>query len=369
MNLNAGRADYIDDALPNLELACGADMRTGDLLVIAPGFEERTTAFVRSLESVGDTSAVMLDYRPANSLNRIAEIRSLLEIAGISEIVTLVYDRFGPAGFEESFRQYLTSCNRSRVIVDISTMSKLASIIILNICRTMDVDLEIWYAEAAEYKPTAEEFHSAKETNEVHRPSLQIYTGVHGVVRVESLSSVSMQGQPTAAIAFMSFHDVLTQTLLNTVYPARLFLINGRPPKHSWREDAMAWIHEKLRGEWEEDNPLCPSASGADPLPARVTSTLDYRETVGVLLELYWKLSSSHRVLIAPSGSKMQTVACAIVKFIHPDIHMEYPSAQGFVKEYSLGIGDKWQLSIPRFRRQIEQMTSAERRERLQVHL
>ena len=39
------------------------------------------------------------------------------------------------------------------------------------------------------------------------------------------------QGQPTAALAFMSFNDALTQVVLNTVDPARLFLINCKPPK------------------------------------------------------------------------------------------------------------------------------------------
>ena len=93
------------------------------------------------------------------------------------------------------------------------------------------------------------EFSAAKERNDVHQPSLQIFSGIHGVVRVDSLASVAMQGQPTAALVFMSFNDALTQSLLNTVYPTRLFLINGKPPVHSWRENAMAWIHDHVRRE------------------------------------------------------------------------------------------------------------------------
>ena len=364
-----GFSDRPLDMLPKLESVCSVNVRTGDLLVIAPGFEERTTAFVSYLRSIGDASAVLLDYRPVNHENKFFAVKALLEKSGVADIGTLVYDRFSPTEFEESFRDYLILRNPSRVIIDISTMSRLAVIVVLSICPILDIDLEIWYAEAAEYRPTKEKFHMAKATNEVHRPSLQIYNGVHGVVRVESLASVSMQGQPTAAVAFMSFHDVLTQTLLNSVYPARLFLINGRPPKHSWREEATAWIHDRLRAEWAEDNPVGIAPPKSVPLPERVTSTLDYRETVSVLLELYWKLSSSHRVLVAPTGSKMQTVACSIVKILHPDIHMEYPSAQGFKKEYSIGVGDRWRLSIPGFRRLIERLASAERRERLQVHL
>src|SRR5205814_192834 len=142
-------------------------------------------------------------------------------------------------------------------------------------------------SEAHLYGPSEEEFEGAREKNEIHRPSLQVFTGVHGVVRVDSLASVAMQGQPTAALVFMSFNDALTQILLNTVYPSRLFLINGRPPVHFWREAATAWIHDQVRREWEEDNPVQPSVPGGVPMPKRAVSTLEYQETVSLLLELY----------------------------------------------------------------------------------
>ena len=53
---------------------------------------------------------------------------------------------------------------------------------------------------------------------------------------------------------FMSFNESLTQALLDCVFPSRLFLINGRPPVHIWRETATAWIHETLRSEWRESD-------------------------------------------------------------------------------------------------------------------
>ena len=338
-----------------------------DLLIHAPGFEDRTVAFPGTLKAVAGASALLLNYRPYNSLNRNEEVRRLLMMAGVCEIIECIYDRFDPTEFDVFLRELLSKHNYERVVVDISSMSKLAVVLVLDACRSVEVEMDVLYAEAARYGPTESEFEDARVATEGHRPSLQIYSGVQGVVRTRPLASVSMQGQPTAAVAFMSFNDALTQTLLNTVYPARLFLINGRPPEMSWREEATAWIHERLRLEWSADNPVSRGRAGSSALPERVASTLDYRETVALLLELYWELSAAHRILLAPTGSKMQTVGCALVKGLHPDIHIEYPSAEGFREEYSDGIGRKWRVSLGLLSGLMRKLHGFERRDRLEV--
>ncbi|HSY99199.1 MAG TPA: hypothetical protein VK788_06870 [Terriglobales bacterium] len=252
-------------------------------------------------------------------------------------------------------------------MVDISTMSKLAILLILSVCRDLDLEVTILYAEAKIYGPSREEFEMAKEKDEIHRPTLQIFTGVHGVVRVSSLASVAMQGQPTAALVFMSFNDALTQVLLNTVYPSRLFLINGAPPVHTWREEATAWIHDQVRREWDEDNPVLQRSGSSMPVPRRAVSTLDYRETVSLLIQLYWQLSATHRVLLSPGGSKMQAVGCYLAKALHPDIHVEYPSPEGFLPEYSSGIAARWELSLGRIGALLDTIGIEERREFLEL--
>ena len=232
------------------------------------------------------------------------------------------------------------------------------------VLKRVSAPVLVFYAEAKLYGPSEAEFNAAKKGNSVHQPSLQIFTGIHGVVRVDSLASVAMQGQPTAALVFMSFNDALTQSLLNTVYPTRLFLINGKPPVHSWRESGMAWIHDQVRREWDEDNPL--DLSFPD-LPARSTSTLYYRETVLLLLNLYWELSTSYRILLAPAGSKLQAVGCSIVKALHPDVHIEYPSPQGFLRVYSEGIGKRWCLDFGNIAELLAALRDEELREYLQI--
>jgi hypothetical protein len=184
---------------------------------------------------------------------------------------------------------------------------------------------------------------------------------IQGVIRVNRLSSVAMQGQPIAAIAFMSFNELLTQALVDAVYPSRLFLINGRrPARLAWREEATAWIHEQLRREWSGDNPLAAPSTDRKQLPLRNVSTHEYRETVATLVSLYWEYGVDHRVLLAPTGSKMQTVGCYIAKALHPDIHIEYPTPTGYLDLYSTGVDQTWLVDFGSLAELIARITAAE---------
>lgn len=355
--------------LPGLAPAATDALTIGsDIVIHAPGFEDRTMALAESLTSSAEGRSILLDYRPFYPKNRLADVRRELEERGYpcANDDLLSYDRFEPADFRQRLRERLVLKSGGTVLVDISTMSKLAILLVLDVCRELDLDVTVYYAEAEQYGPSEQEYIKAKRSNAVHQPSLQVYTGVHGVVRVESLASVAMQGEPTAAIVFMSFNDALTQVLLNTAYPNRLFLINGRPPTKKWREEATAWIHDQVRKEWSDDNPLGPESLGI-PLPARQTSTLDYRETVATLLSLYWALSTTHRIVLAPTGSKMQALGVYLAKALHPDIHIEYPSPKGFFDEYSHGVANRWLLTLGHIPNLLNSVATKERREFLEI--
>ncbi len=355
--------------LPPLQQCDRVTLKKGDVVIHSPGFEDRTMAITEAITATTGTCAILLDYRPFNPNNRLRDVREGLWARGIetADDNILQYNRFEPDDFETRLQSSLRDIGARRAVVDISTMSKLEIMLVLHVCHALDLRVLILYSEARNYGPKKKEFEIAKRNNDIHRPSLQVFTGIHGVVRVDSLASVAMQGQSTAALVFMSFNDELTQILLNTIYPGRLFLINGRPPVHSWREEATAWIHDQVRREWEEDNPLTPGNGSSVPLPKRAVSTLDYRETVLLLMDLYWQLSTSHRVLLAPAGSKLQAIGCYLVKALHPDIHIEYPSPEGFMPYYSSGIGKRWLLDLSSLSELFATISEAERREYLEI--
>jgi hypothetical protein len=353
--------------LPALKPIGSTYLKEGEVLITASGFEKRALAAAETLKCRNSGHAVVLEYRPHDERNRAREIASILGRNGFSSIVFCEYDRFDPEKFPESIKTYLRQLTAEKILLDISAMSKLAIILCLDVCKELNCELRVFYAEASTYGPSYAAFEEAKAQRDLHQPSMQVYNGIKGVLRVARLSSVSMQGQPTAAIAFMSLNDFLTQALLDVAYPSRLFLINGRPPKHTWREEATAWIHELLRQEWpEEDNPLITSGPRKG-LPQRTTSTLDYRETVLVLLDLYWKLAVDHRVLLAPTGSKLQAVGCFFAKALHPDIHIEYPTPNGFLDLYSDGIGKKWIGTFGKLGDKIDALRFVERKAHLSV--
>jgi len=56
-----------------------------------------------------------------------------------------------------------------------------------------------------------------------------------------------------------------------------------------------------------------------------------------------------------------------IVKALHPDIHIEYPSPEGFSQEYSSGIGARWLVDLGRFSKRLSAIANAERREYLEI--
>ena len=118
----------------------------------------------------------------------------------------------------------------------------------------------------------------------------------------------------------------------------------------------------------KNDNPTRIASDGIEYLD-RCVSTLNYVETIDLLIRLFWQLSGDHRILLAPAGSKMQAVGCYLVKRLHPDIHIEYPSPEGFSPEYSTGIGDIWALELGKLGALVNVVSSYERAHFLEIEV
>lgn len=355
--------------LPPLEKCDSVTMELGEVLLIAGGFEERAFTLSGLVNPQLTSAAIVIEYAPADPRNRPAEIAAQLTARGFQVLSPRpVFQRFEPGDFTAEMTTHLRNLGATGVLLDISAMSKLQILLILHSCNILNLSVRVFYAEAERYNPRKEEYDVARAGEEIHQPTIRIYTGIQGVLRVDTLSSIAMQGQPTAAIAFMSFNEALTQALLDAVYPSRLFLINGvRPDRLSWREEATAWIHEQLRREWPNDNPVQSVLSGSTPLPVRRTSTIDYRDTVQMLSSMYWELAADHRILLAPTGSKMQTLGCYIIKAIHPDIHIEYPTPKSFFDLYSEKVSDLWLVRFGPLAEFIDRLSFIEREEHLGI--
>jgi hypothetical protein len=63
----------------------------------------------------------------------------------------------------------------------------------------------------------------------------------------------------------------------------------------------------------------------------------------------------------------MQAVGCYLAKALHPDIHIEYPSPEGFKKRYSSGIGPRWMIDFGGLAGRVKAIADAERRNWLEI--
>lgn len=323
--------------LPRLLTVGQLVLKPGELYVAAGGFEERVVAFPRIIEptSAPKNRAIILRYLPHDTENKLAQISEALVNRGCQS-TCMAYDRHAPGSFDVDFKGELMALDAQAVCLDISGMSRLAILIIMDVVREMNLPLRLAYAEACEYAPSQVDFEAARAAGSQHLPTSFIHTGVYDVLHVARLASIRMQNHATLLIAFDSFNEALCQALVNVINPARFILINGRPPRQElqWRETATAYVHQGLRREWsiEDDNE-----------PIKVTSTLQYQETYDMLVKLYWTFSDRHRIILAPTGSKMQTIGCYLLRAIHDDVHVEYPTVQGFFADkYSTGVRETW---------------------------
>jgi hypothetical protein len=78
---------------------------------------------------------------------------------------------------------------------------------------------------------------------------------------------------------------------------------------------------------------------------------LDYRNTLKLLLELYARYAATYKIIVSPTGSKMQSVAVGLACGFLKDIQVVYPTPQSFPKpsNYTKGIRNVYQLSLARF--------------------
>jgi len=327
--------------LPELKPIKKLHLEPGEVLISAGGFEDRVLAIpsILTKESLKEGLAIVLEYLPHDGKNRLDEaVTALRQRCAQVEIET--YDLHHPEGFDEILTNRLRNSKALAVCLDISGMSRLAIMIITDVLREMNLPLRIVFAEAQEYAPSQEEFKSAKKGDEQHLPTSFIHTGIHDVLHVQRLSSIRMQSNATLLIAFDSFNEALCQALINMINPSRFILINGRPPRDElrWREEATKYVHHFLRKEWniEDDND-----------PVKTSSTLYYAETYELLTKLYWRFSTEHRIIIAPTGSKMQTLGSYLMRAVHEDIHVEYPAVSGFFGDkYSRGVREIWEIDF-----------------------
>jgi len=299
------------------------------LLITSEGFEKRSLSFLSQEIEVFFNKVIVCKYRPSKE-SRYDELINLLERRCSTETINdIVFSRFEPFSFEIEMQDHLLNCSGifDEIVLDISVMSKYMIMQILCLLKEYTGTLRIIYTEPMQYVPLQELPFIDEQSNAVSLPS----TGVQNIIKTPLLTSLIMQQSPSLLVSFLSFNEQLIRVLLSECNPSRILLINGVPPHIPWREKAMNNIHKNIIKEYCHDNPVDENG-----LLERKCSTLYYAETFKLLASIYKSFGEDYRIILSPTGSKMQAVGSSLIKNCCEDIHIEYPTPESYyVNGYS----------------------------------
>jgi len=312
------------------------------------GFEDRSLElFNCALKAkVKFHKVVAIEYLPYDQRNRKEEFEKNIKRMRLANknVHWLIYNRIDPESFSAALNKYVKKIELDfTIIVDISAMSKFLITVLLQELRFLSNAVEIAYSEAKLYHPRKAIFEKEK-TKDPREVPIFLTTDIYKIVTTYSLSSISMQGYPIILITFLTFNYKELAALINEITPEFLVLIEGLPhrKKNEWRASAVRWINHKVTDYIKPEK--------------KTVSTFDYKELPPYLETIYKKYGNTHKLIIAPTGSKLQTFAIFIFKQLHPDIQLIYPVTKEFSSDYTEKVEGLWNISIPEFNKFIAQL-------------
>lgn len=324
---------------PEIETIETLILEPEDCLLICAGFEDRVLAILKTAVSNGTHfNVVLISYEPFVPENKAEDIRRICQMADIP-IIELTYNRQEPAGFGSVLLDSL-SAGRGRVFIDISGMSRILIVQIIVAFRRRPeafANCFIAYVQAQHYPPSKEEAEAELLKSETDSTFSIFFlsSGVFEVTLIPELSSYALAGVQTRLITFPALDEHLLTALRAELQPSRYTFLEGIPPgpHNQWRQNAIARVNHLDQIQNAERYNI---------------STLDYRETLDCLQTLYTKYGIRDRLLISPTGSKMQAVAVGIFRSFVEDVQIVYPTPRGFQKpdKYTQGIGEMHLLAL-----------------------
>ena len=327
---------------PALGVVGQLELTRNDWLIVCAGFEDRALEALKRATRPGTTINVLIVlYEPFIPENKADDLRELCTASG-NKYIEATYDRRDPAAFGGILLEALAN-QSGRIFVDVSAMSRLLivqTIVALGTRSGGLSDCLIVYCEAETYPPTQTEVEAelARSAADPTFSVLFLSSGVFEVTVVPELSSFAPAAPQTRLIVFPSLDAHQLLALRNELQPSRFTFIEGLPPSavNEWRQRAVSRInHLETIGNSE----------------TFTTSTLDYVETLECLLNIYSERAIQERLVISPTGSKMQTVAVGIFRSFIEDVQIVYPTPQDFCSPhgYTIGVSTMHLLSLEPF--------------------
>ena len=339
-----------------------ADIGPATLFIAAMGFEERSAACFETWCN-GSTSrertAILVRYPFNRAENEVQETRfSEAAALGRVSVVYVDYDQRSLYGAMIALTKRVA--DSSVVVVDLSSLASFALYPILAAVAEAlpESSLHICYSEAADYFPKRAEWESfqakVSELDLYERSRLfdqQHFqsSGVELVFECPPYIGHNPDKLPSSVVLVPNFAFERVNRMIDfatdrySVPRDRYEWVIGVPPdreKNGWRHDALWNMFDKPQRKHE-------------------ASTLDYKEILLVLQNLWEERRFSESLTIATAGSKAQHLGTFFFLLMHHEVALVLSQPKEFIaSKYSEKTGPQWQLDIGSIRDFVERLTS-----------
>ena len=310
----------------------------GGCLLLCAGFEDRAVEAWRRICHSGnaDFAVGLITYRPFYPQNRMSQFHEISRHTGVS-ITEISYDRQNPAGMGERIANF--AHDSDHIFIDVSGMSRLLIVqALVALLSTGCRPITLIYSEAECYPPSREKFDRDRNDHTDTSPLSYLSSGIFEIATTPELSSIAMLGGNIRLVAFPSFDQSHLANLIQELQPTYTDLIHGIPPAetNAWRTEAVRVLNRPILDTLRQNTD-------------HNASTLDYTETLRILLDIYNERSMFDKMVVAPTGSKMQAVAVALFRAALYDVQIVYPTPQTFTApdEYTVGVRQIYALDLP----------------------
>lgn len=319
------------------------------VLLMAAGFEDRSTAILTRLRPISPSSAVILvRYQsdiPAN-LTRARDARRALRTLGPrSQMAELELDSATPEKFERDLIELVKSTplpTNGELWLDISGFTMLAICVSLRaLRRTWPLrPVRLIYTEADKYFPLEREYREI-----VQKPAVQVETEelpealtseVDRVVLPESFRGFTTRDLPTCLILMAGYERHRSAALIDYTNPSRLVLVYGVPDR------------QDLKSRVKLAKVLHKSFASQRETAEEMQATTDVLGTRGMLLTYYEMLYDNHNICIAPISGKLHTVSTYLTWEQYSDIQLLFTIPVTYLPErFTAGVGQSFTMVLP----------------------
>lgn len=314
-----------------------------DLFICALGFEDRSLGIPKKLadaNSIKFKHAYYFDYptnRNDNDVNKADLFDALSKIS--NDYSSINYsDKHISKELREKLIQTAKLTEKPNIIFDISSCSSFLILSTLKVLFEFDILLNVVYSEAEVYHPTNEEY--LEDPEKWTTEDFGLSHGVDDIFANPEYCGAPKQN-PNIVIVFPAFKRERTRKIIIDIDESlsfddekRVYWLVGKPHMDAAIKRRRIEIIREINGIEIKKN-------------YREVCTLDYKETLRNLDQLYEKHYLDSHLNISAQGSKMQSVGLAIFAYIRPDISIYHAIPKKYnPKKYTDGCKAFWQINF-----------------------